>query len=209
MLATAQAPIQAGAWADTAQYASSLEVLRRPAICPDEVFRQRVQLRQVDMTRLPADLAQGQFALLWSSCACEHVGSLPHSLDFLCLAMACLQPGGVAVHTTEWQIDAPDWPGLVVGGTVLFRPNDLVGLDLALGRQGDRLWPLDLTPGLLPADFDVDPMVEDRPRVPHLALRVYGLHRGQRHPFTTTSIALIMTRGQGGPHADEGLAGPY
>ncbi|MFC7553839.1 methyltransferase domain-containing protein [Pseudoroseomonas wenyumeiae] len=65
--------------------------------------------RAVDMTRIPRDL-HGQFDLVWSACALEHLGSLRAGENFILEAMRCLKPGGIAIHTTEFDLDADGPP---------------------------------------------------------------------------------------------------
>jgi len=102
VLATDQSPETAAAWADTGQHAASLAAVQRPDICAPDVLSERVQFRAVDMTALPADL--GVFDLVWSSCCFEHLGSPEAGCDFVLAAMEHVRPGGVAVHTTEFDI---------------------------------------------------------------------------------------------------------
>ena len=87
----------------TGQHASELAALERPGVCDHDAFAVRVQFRAVDMNEIPADL-DSQFDFCWSSCALEHLGSLEHGMRFIERAMALLRPGGIAVHTTEYNM---------------------------------------------------------------------------------------------------------
>ena len=85
---------------------------------------ERVAYRPVDMNSLPADLTGFDFA--WSSCALEHLGTLAAGIDFVVAQMACLRPGGVAVHTTEYLVSSND-ATVEAGGTVFYRRQDIEG----------------------------------------------------------------------------------
>jgi len=102
VLATDQPHEQAGAWADTGQHSTSVDHLQRPTICDPEVLRSSVSFRSVDMTNLPGDL--GRHDVVWSSCCFEHLGTPDAGIDFVRTSMWNVAPGGVAVHTTEFDL---------------------------------------------------------------------------------------------------------
>ena len=54
------------------------------------------------MNAVPDDL--GRFDLVWSSCALEHLGTPQAGLDFIMRTLDLLEPGGLAVHTTELEL---------------------------------------------------------------------------------------------------------
>lgn len=168
-------------WIDTAQHAAGLGPLRRPDLCPPHVLAERVDFRPADMTAIPADLAGFDFC--WSACALEHLGSLAAGLDFVEASLATLRPGGVAVHTTEFNLTSDD-DTVDHQGTVLFRARDLRGLADRLTAQGHHVAPLDLTPGDAPLDRFLD-LPPYRPE-PHLRLALEG--------FESTSVGIIVTR---------------
>lgn len=170
-------------WTSTQQHAQSLEQLRRPTICKDWVFDLHVKFAPVDMNAIPEDLMRGEFDLTWSAGSFEHVGGIEQSLDFFCRQMACLKPGGLAVHTTEYNPDNTN-PTLEAHNIVLFRRQELEELERRLARQGDTLWPLDLAFG----NDKVDQHVDREPYgLPHLKMG-FG-------PFVTTSVLLVARRG--------------
>lgn len=96
-----------------------------------------VTYRGVDMAALPTDLTG--FDLLWSSCAFEHLGTIEAGMSFVERAMACLRPGGWAVHTTEYQLTGP---AVLRGPTVFYRREDIEGLVARLVAAGHRPVPL-------------------------------------------------------------------
>ena len=166
-------------WAATNQHASSAAVLNEDGLCPPDLFARRVSFRHADMNRVPADLTG--FDFVWSSCAVEHVGSLDLSKRAVRAMMRCLKPGGVAVHTTEYNVHSNDdtW---TEGSAVIWRKRDLHEVRRALERAGHEAAPLDLAMGTADADLYVDqpPYREDY----HLKL--------QLGPHVATSVGLIV-----------------
>jgi 2-polyprenyl-3-methyl-5-hydroxy-6-metoxy-1,4-benzoquinol methylase len=184
VVATDQDPIDAAraGWIDGNQYASSIEELNRLKICPPELFAERVQFRVVDMNRIPEDLTN--FDFVWSACALEHLGSIEQGLAFIENAMKCVRPGGVAVHTTEFNLTS-DEETLDSGPTVLFRARDLANLAGRLARQGCRMLPLNLHPGRGAIDHHVD--VPPYPPTPHCRLLI--------DRYAATSLGILVIRG--------------
>ncbi len=173
----------ASGWTDSeAEWAGGLEDLNSHGLCPDEAFARRVRFRDVDMNAIPADLRGFDFT--WSSCALEHLGTLAAGTDFVMAQMACLRPGGVAVHTTEYLVGSDD-DTVEAGGTVFYRRRDVEALADRLRHAGHGI-DLDLTLGVAPEDLHVD--VAPYTDV-HLRTRL-----GQ---YVTTSLALVITKGSG------------
>ena len=139
-------------WVDTNQHASGLDALNVRGICADDVFRRNVSFRPIDMNAIPDDLSG--FDFVWSSCAFEHLGSIEAGIEFVVNAMQCLRPGGLAVHTTEFNCSSND-ATLTDGPTVLFRRRDFEEIADRLGAAGHHI-SLDFTAGSLPADHWVD-----------------------------------------------------
>lgn len=76
-----------------------------PQFIAREDFEARVRFRDVDMNEIPEDFRD--YAFLWSTGSLEHIGGHANGLAFIEKAMACLKPGGIAVHTTEFTITSP------------------------------------------------------------------------------------------------------
>ena len=89
-------------WVETGQHAAALDALNQRGLCPEARFHENVTFRVADMRALPTDL--GHFDFVWSSCALEHLGSLEAGMHFIEASLALLKPGGVAVHTTEYNL---------------------------------------------------------------------------------------------------------
>ena len=174
----------ASGWTEShVEWAGDIESLPTYGLCPDEAFARRVRFRPVDMNALPADLRGFDFT--WSSCALEHLGTLVAGMDFVVAQMACLRPGGVAVHTTEYLVSSGERT-VEQGGTVLYRRRDIEELVARLRAAGHAI-DVDFTEGTTPEDLHVDaPPYSDV----HLRTRL-----GE---FVTTSLALVVTKGQAG-----------
>lgn len=176
-------PDETAEWDNTNQHAASLEHLRHPGVCPDRDFEERVRFLPLDMNDIPDELCRGEFDLTWSAGSFEHIGGIDKSLDFFCRQMACLRPGGLAVHTTEFNMFSYE-PTLDENNLVLFRVQELQVLAERLAAQGDRLWPMDLASGIEPEDLHIDSPPHG---LPHLKLAVGA--------FVTTSVLLVARRG--------------
>ena len=170
---------EARAWRNTNQHAVGLDGLARDGLCDPERLRELVTWRPVDMRAIPDDLTGFDFC--WSACSLEHLGSLEAGMSFVERSVATLAPGGIAVHTTEYNLSSDDTT-VDSGPTVLYRGRDLRALADRLEAAGHRVAALDLDPGdgVLDRYVDVPPYFEE----PHLRVW-YGR-------FTTTSMALVI-----------------
>ncbi len=173
---------RAAVWAKTAQLAASLEGLNNRNLCEDSVFRERVSFRPVDMNRIPADL--GGFDFTWSSCSFEHCGSIELGKRFLREQMRCLKPGGIAVHTTEFNLSSTDRT-VDSGTTVIFRRQDVEAMIRDLQAEGHEVEKLQLDLGSSPEDSTVD--IPPYSNNVHLKLELFG-------EYVSTSVALIIKK---------------
>jgi SAM-dependent methyltransferase len=169
---------EARAWANTGQHGRA-EDLMRPRLCPPAQFQKLVTTRPVDMRALPPDLVGFDFC--WSACSLEHLGSLEAGLEFIRRSLATLVPGGVAVHTTEFNV-ASDDATVTSGPTVLYRRRDLEALVAELEAAGHEVAALSLERGreVLDEYVDLPPYVDE----PHLTILF--------KQFLTTSVALVV-----------------
>ncbi len=171
----------AAGWAASDQHARSLEDLNSRGICDPEAFARRVTFRAQDMNAIGPELAG--FDFLWSSCAFEHLGSIPRGLAFVASAMQCLKPGGVAVHTTEFNLSS-DIATLEAPDLVFFRRRDIERLARTLPGRRCELLRLNLNPGTASLDRYADlPPYRDEP---HLRLKL--------DQFVATSLGIIVRR---------------
>lgn len=160
--ATDQALDQAisSGWVGYGLHAAELSALSYPDIVSDAELRRLVTFRVADMTRIPDDLRGYDF--LWSACSLEHVGTMDLALAFIEQSLACLRPGGIAVHTTEFNCGS-DEHTITSGPTVLLRRRDFVAVAERLRAQGHVLAPIDLNAGegFLDQWVDLPPFNQD------------------------------------------------
>jgi 2-polyprenyl-3-methyl-5-hydroxy-6-metoxy-1,4-benzoquinol methylase len=186
IVASDQAPAQAvsAGWVDSSQHADGLATLNSRGICEQGEFDRLVSFRVVDMNDVPDDLSN--FDFVWSSCSLEHLGSITKGMQFIVRSMKCLKPGGVAVHTMEFNASS-NWDTVRYGPTVLFRRRDIEKLSCALAKQGHATeLNFDLGDGELDRYIDLPPYRAS----PHLKLKI-----GR---FTSTSFGMIIQHGMRG-----------
>ena len=178
-------PEAAEHWGPSGEHAASLDAVFNPGIIDRAAFDARVRHQMVDMRDLGA-LPDGGFDFLWSSCALEHLGSLEAGLEFVRAAMRLLRPGGVAVHTTEFNISS-DTATVERGDNVLYRRRDIEALAFRVRFEGAALLPPDFDPGHEPDDlaFDVAPYYSHGR--PHMKLLLNG--------YVATSMLLVLQQG--------------
>jgi hypothetical protein len=180
ILAT-DAPNDQGQWSYNSQWAGGKEALRKPSIIPNELLDERVTYAPCDMNTIPKDLQGYDFT--WSSCALEHLGSLEAGMRFIENSVKTLRPGGIAVHTTEFNVLSAE-ATLVDGPTVLYREKDMLELVDRIESQGHRVKPFKIGPlaHFLDTHIDVPPYAA----TPHLKLKVGS--------FVATSVGIVITR---------------
>jgi 2-polyprenyl-3-methyl-5-hydroxy-6-metoxy-1,4-benzoquinol methylase len=165
-------------WKATGQHSNCLASLNGRGICAPAQFDSLVTFRIADMNNIPSDLVE--FDFIWSSCALEHLGSIRKGQQFISRSMKCLHPGGVAVHTTEYNVSSNS-KTITAGSTVLFRKSDIEQIVNRLGKDGHRV-ELDFDQG----KGEVDQFIDRPPYLaePHLKLAI-----GQ---YVSTSFGLII-----------------
>ena len=140
-------------WSGTNQHAATLDQAFRRKLIKRAQFDARVRYRSVDMNMIPEDLVDFDFC--WSTCALEHLGSIEKGLAFIENSLKTLRPGGVAIHTTEFNIN-PDGPTIDNWPTVLFQRKHFEALAARLEAAGHTVAPLDFDPGDKPLDQFID-----------------------------------------------------
>ncbi len=185
-------------WAETGQHTSSLDKLFYPEIVDRARFDQHVQLKYVDMSAI-ADELTGQFDFAWSICAMEHLGSIEAGLRFVSESLRCVRPGGIVVHTTEYNYSDDDetidhWE------TVLFQKRHFEQLRQKLAEAGHQMLTPDYEPGagILDEFIDVPPYAPGRGYIDrttwgkvqaaHLKLSVLG--------FPSTCFGIVVRRAE-------------
>ncbi len=171
-------------WVGSKQHSGGLADLPVEGICDPARFRKLVSFMPMNMNEIPETFLQGTFDFTWSAGSFEHIGGIEKSLQFFLKQMQCLKPGGLAVHTTEFNF-ASNTRTIETNNLVLLRQRDFEDLERRLAAQGDELWPLDLVRGDQPADLYVDPWPYTGEH--HLNLEVVDQ--------VSTSILLVARRG--------------
>lgn len=185
VLATDQsfASAEAAGWVRSSEHSTDLSALNVREICTERMFSQLVSFAEVDMNAIPSEL--GGFDFCWSACSLEHLGSLRHGLDFIRNSIRTLLPGGIAVHTTEFNIGSDD--ATIEGAELsVYRRQDIERLVVELEQDGHTVAPIDWTlgDGLAETVVDLPPWGRGEP---HLRLLL--------GTFACTSIALIIQKG--------------
>lgn len=176
-------------WAKTNQYSGTLDGLNKDELCAPNIFTKKVNFVPVDMNRISADLRDYDFT--WSTCSFEHCGNLELGLRFLERQMECLKPGGIAVHTTEFNLTS-NKKTVTKGDYVIYRLRDIEEIIERLKKQGHTVEPIDIHNGNHPVDQIIDqpPYSEFSDMAvskrKHMRLNLRG--------YVSTSIALIITK---------------
>lgn len=172
----------ASGWSTSNQHSAALAELKFPEIVPDAIFDARVTHQPCDMNAIDDSLRDFDFT--WSSCCFEHLGDLEAGLQFVINSVEkTLKPGGVAVHTTEYNLSSND-ATVESGGTVIYRKRDMEDLISRLRAEGHEVHSFVAAPHAHPLDFHVDapPYINN----PHLKLRLAG--------YTTTSAGICVRK---------------
>jgi len=172
-------------WTASNQHSRGLADLPFQGICEERKFRGLVTYTPMDMNRIPDQYRSGLFDFTWSAGSFEHIGGIEAGIRFFLKQMECLKPGGMAVHTTEFNF-ASDETTIESHNLVLFRRRDLHDLERRVIAQGDTFWSLDLEPGNTDADRYVDPWPYKSET--HLSLAIAD--------HVSTSVLLVARRGR-------------
>ncbi len=184
IVATDQAPDKAveSGWAHSNMYSSQVGTLFNARICSREQFDASVRYTHADMNDIPAKFSNS-FDFCWSSCAFEHLGSLEHGMTFVERSIDTLVSGGIAVHTTEYNLSSND-DTIESPGLSIFRRKDIDVLLQRLENAGHHVEPFDWTsgPGFAETVLDLPPYKQS----PHLKLKV--------SEYECTSVGLIIQK---------------
>lgn len=168
-------------WTNNNEHCAGILSLNEDELCEEKLFLQRTKFRTVDMNNIETNL--GKFDFCWSSCAFEHLGSIRKGLDFVLNSADLLKPGGMAVHTTEFNITSNDRTLDNNPTFVIFRRKDIEQLADELAQKGYEMEPIDFSSGEdeLERYVDLPPYIDE----PHLRLQLAG-------EFTSTSLGIII-----------------
>lgn len=181
------APIDIGekvGWKASGQHVSAVSQLRYTDIVDGKLFDSQVSYQPCDMNEIQPGLSGFDFN--WSSCCFEHLGSLEAGMQFVINAVEkTLRVGGIAVHTTEFNLSSNE-DTVTEGVTVVYRRRDIEELIERLRSRGHIVKPFIIADGSHYWDFHVDvpPYSED----PHLKLLLMG--------YVCTSVGIVVQRGR-------------
>lgn len=172
---------QKAGWANSDQHAVGIDCLNDYGLCDPAAFSRLVAYENVDMNQIP-DRYANQFDFTWSSCAFEHCGSIELGKKFLINQMKCLRPGGIAVHTTEYNLSSNE-DTIEQSVLVIFRKRDIEDMVQTLRGLGHQI-EIDLESGteLKNTCVDLPPYTFK----PHLRLQLLN--------WVSTSIGLIIKK---------------
>lgn len=167
-------------WAQTNQHLSSIDVLNKRGIASMEDFGRLVRVMNVDMNKIPGELAG--FDFIWSTCALGHLGNLENGVVFIENSIKTLKPGGIAVHTTEFNLSS-DEKTVENSNTSVYRKRDIKALVKKLTAQGHEIHVnYNFGRGELDRHIDHPPYSQNK----HLKIRLGS--------FVITSIGLIIRK---------------
>lgn len=168
-------------WVTSDQHSNELSDLNQLGLCNEENFSKLVQFMNIDMNHIPKEVSGFDFC--WSSCAFEHLGSIAKGLEFVRNSIDTLKPGGVAIHTTEFNLTSNEDTLDNNDSFVIFRRRDIEELVISLEKEGHTVEVVDYCSGsdALEQYIDMPPYVDE----PHLRLQLAGL-------YASTSIGLII-----------------
>jgi hypothetical protein len=169
-------------WIESNQYATKVQDLNDRNICDPDLFERQVAFRNIDMNHIPDELMKGDYDFVWSACALDHLGSIKNGIEFVVNSLKCLKPGGLAVHTTEYNI-VSNWDTIDHKPTVLFRRRDIRALQrLVRGLGYEMRFNPNYGAGKHDIYYDLPPYVS----APHLKLMLEN--------YIATSVGLIIKK---------------
>jgi len=125
------------------------------APCDKALFDANVRVRVASWRRIPDDLVN--FDFLWSARANERLYSVASAITFVEESMACLRPGGLAVHVMSYDL-SPSGRSVPSTDRMLLQQGDVERIALILVSRGHEVaqFKIDATdPILAPANHGV------------------------------------------------------
>jgi hypothetical protein len=147
-------------------------------------FERNVSFENQDMRNLN-NLMAGEYDFVWSSCALEHLGSLEAGIQFIQASLDLLKLGGIAVHTTEYNVGS-NADTLETGDAVIYRRMDIEKLEADLKANGHYLETLNFDTGSEEHDLNYDRPPYYRGGYQHVKFLIGG--------YISTSIILVVRK---------------
>jgi len=175
-------------WYKTTQHSSCLEswynLLKQcPTLCDLNTFHSNTTFESADMNDIDTKFLNESFDFTWSACSLEHLGSLKHGMDFVLNSLDCLRPGGIAVHTTEYNVSSNE-KTVDSKHTSIYRRRDIEELLSKCLDLGHEVSPMNFDSGALTHDnyVDIPPYADN---APHLKLKI------QEYDCTSVGFYII------------------
>jgi 2-polyprenyl-3-methyl-5-hydroxy-6-metoxy-1,4-benzoquinol methylase len=189
-------------WAETQQHAKTREFAFRSDLVSRQVFDAKVAHAFVDMNDIKQ--VDKPFDICWSICAMEHLGSIEAGLSFVENSLKVLKPGGVAIHTTEYNYLSDDQTR-DQGETVLFLRKHFQALADRLRTSGHELLGPDFSVGqgvlddfidIPPYDYESDGwLINDK--TPHMKSQFPAHLKLSVAGYASTCFGLIVRKSKG------------
>ncbi len=183
-------------WMETGQHASALDQAYKAELVTRDTFDRLVRLEYVDMNAIPPHLG-GRFDFCWSICAMEHLGTIERGLRFVENAMDTLKPGGVAIHTTEYNY-LSEHDTIDRNPTVLFLRKHFIELKRRLEASGHTVRELDFDTGSGVLDRFIDVPPYGWEGLPERTWGRWGVDIGHLKltigPYPSTCFGLVVRK---------------
>ena len=147
-------------WIGTPQNSTGVEdwhkiIKETPLLCDLDTLHSNVSHMEADMNDINPDLLKEEYDFTWSACSLEHLGSLNHGIDFVINSLNCLRPGGIAVHTTEYNLSSNE-ETVNEKDVCFYRRKDIERLLRRCESLGHEVSPINFDSGSLTHDNYVD-----------------------------------------------------
>jgi 2-polyprenyl-3-methyl-5-hydroxy-6-metoxy-1,4-benzoquinol methylase len=175
---------QGKGWIETGQHATTVDQAFHTHLVDRPTFDANVTLRYVDMNAIDESLRGYDFC--WSICALEHLGSIANGLAFIAKSLDTLRPGGLALHTTEFNYLNDEETIDHDPSLVLFQRRHFIEIVDRLRSEGHEVASLSFDVGDGPLDrfIDIPPFAHS----PHLKLAI------GKFPCTCFGLAITKKR---------------
>ncbi|MCP9925930.1 hypothetical protein KBY79_12000 [Synechococcus lacustris C3-12m-Tous] len=168
-------------WKNSDQHANSLISIWREEMVEWDLFEKACRFAPLDMNN-HLSIPHG-YDFHWSSCVIEHLGGIREAQDFILNSISALAPGGIAVHTTEFNLSS-ETETVDEPGTCILRAKDIFKLQNEVEDRGFKVDPIILDPGSHPYNYHVDsPPYQSSV---HLRLLLDG--------YASTSIGFVVKK---------------
>lgn len=169
-------------WVGTNQHSNSEMDLNDRQICDPAQFNKLVSFMTADMNNIDPKIKSMKFDFIWSCCAVDHLGSIELAGKFLKETVKLLKPGGISIHTTEYNV-LSNTDTLDNQGIIIFRRKDIDSLINNFHKEG---YLISFNPHTGSGDIDMFVDMPPYAQQKHLKLMLGG--------YVSTSIGLLIKK---------------